>query len=341
MNNLERVKKYFNEQDVDRIPFSPAVYSHKAFIIDDTPTNVATNPDKLFKSLMKEYELYKPDFLNVGIDVYNVEAEALGVEIKYYDDFSIPAVKNYIIEDIEDIDFVKIPNPEKDGRMPIFIGTTKNIVKELGKEVYIRGALSGPFSLASIIFGFERLLFSLITEPESVKRLLEFSCRVIERYAKAFINTGAGIVIFDSRCSPPNISPKSYKEVVAPFHKRLMEYFKENNVDIRPLIIGGDTNLIVKHLFDVEANLILSDYNSDFDIFLNYSEAKHIFVRRNIDPVFIYNENPEKIYNETYKLLKNCSKFKRVILGTGIIPFDTPSENVLAVKKALIDFYRN
>lgn len=341
MNNLDRINNYFNFKEVDRIPIVPAVYEHKAFLIGERPSEVAKDPEKLFRAAIKEYEIYEPDFITIGIDVYNVEAESIGAEVKYFNDNSIPAVSKPIINDIDDIEFLKIPDPLRDGRMPVMLKASKKVFKEIGDIVYIRGAVSGPFSLASEIYGFEKILFAVITEPDEIKVLLDFSCKVIKKFANAFVDNGLGVVVFDSRCAPPNISPKLYSNLVAPFHRELMSFLSEIGLKIRPLIIGGDTTFLAEPLSRIDSNLVLSDFNSDFNVFVYNLNKNDVFVRRNINPMTIYYGNDEQIIKETESILELNKNFKNLILGTGIIPYDTPAENVLLVKKTVENYFEN
>jgi len=62
----------------DRIPFVPAIYEHKGALVGKSPSEICRNPEYLYAGLRRELELYDPDMLVIGIDVYNVEAEALG-----------------------------------------------------------------------------------------------------------------------------------------------------------------------------------------------------------------------------------------------------------------------
>lgn len=66
---------------LEKLPWQPAIYEHKAALIGCTPLEVACDADLFVEALLKEHEVYEADFLTVGLDVYNVEAEALGAEL--------------------------------------------------------------------------------------------------------------------------------------------------------------------------------------------------------------------------------------------------------------------
>src|SRR5262245_21151024 len=94
MTPRERLERVFSCLPADRPPFVPAVYEQKAFLINDTPSRVSRDAELFYRAMMTEYESYQSDALVVGMDVYNVEAEALGSRVTYYegDDTSIPGI---------------------------------------------------------------------------------------------------------------------------------------------------------------------------------------------------------------------------------------------------------
>ena len=73
--------KNSNKQPV----FMPAIYEHKAWFIDSTPSMVSRDTELLTQALLKEHELIGADALTVGIDVYNLEAEAAGCKVTFYE----------------------------------------------------------------------------------------------------------------------------------------------------------------------------------------------------------------------------------------------------------------
>jgi len=56
--------------------FLPAVYEHKAFFLEGTPSRVSRDHDLLARAVLAEYVALQPDALTIGLAVYNLEAEA-------------------------------------------------------------------------------------------------------------------------------------------------------------------------------------------------------------------------------------------------------------------------
>ncbi len=51
---------------------------NKAFPISRKPSEVAYNAELLYQAMIEEFSVYQTDILTVGLDVYNIEAEAIG-----------------------------------------------------------------------------------------------------------------------------------------------------------------------------------------------------------------------------------------------------------------------
>ncbi len=338
MNSRERVESLLAGKPIDRVPFEPAIYEHKAFLIGKSPSAVARSEKLLFKALLKEYETYGADFLVVGLDVYNVEAEALGSSVLYFESNDVPAIENAILENPNDVKYLPLPDPEKSGRMPLFLDAAEKIGKEVGEEVVVRGAISGPFSLAAELLGMENLLIASFSEPGSVHELLNFATEVILAYADGFLKRNVGVVMFDSRSAPPLISPEIYEQLVFPYHRKIMNFLKEKGEKVRAIIIGGDTLPIDPVLAKTGANILLADFNIDLDEAFAVVSNPEIILRTNLDPFKIRYGKQEEIEEIAIEKVKQGLSYKRFMMGTGIVPYDTPPENVKIVKQVVEEY---
>ena len=185
MNSLELMHAVLAMKPGDRIPFCPAIYEHKGFLIGKTPSEICRDPKLLVEGLLAEYERYKPDFLTVGIDVYNVEAEALGCKIVYFDDTpDVPGVEDYPVKAPGDFEKLRIPNPATDGRMPLYLEAARELQARLGHQIKIRGAITGPFSLASELVGAENFIVLTMQNPQLTVKLMEFTARVAAAFGR-------------------------------------------------------------------------------------------------------------------------------------------------------------
>ncbi len=338
MTPKQRIDCLLEGRRPDRIPFVPAVYEHKASLIGKTPSEVARNTDLFAKAVLKEYEIYQPDLLTIGIDVYDIEAEAIGCEVQYFDDScDIPAIKRHILAEGAELGDLRIPNPFEDGRMPVMLEVGGRIARELRDEIYVRGAMSGPFSVACGLMGTERLLTMCIEQPEDAKAVLQFCTEVVKQYALAFLENGLQVIVFDSNGAPPLVSPGMYHELVLPSVQELLECLKRSHVRLIPYIVGGDTTSILNSLLETGANNLLADYSVNLRRFVEAVTPRGILLRGNVDPALVASGTREAIGDAARTLLNQGREYPRFIMGTGVIPYTTAPENVLAVKEVILE----
>src|SRR5512136_1270615 len=104
-----RIEHLLEGRRVDRVPFCPAVYEHKAALIGVRPSEMCRDAGLFEKAILRELEVYEPDMLVVGCDVYNVEAEAAGGRVFYPDSNAVPAILERVVQAGEDISRLRLP----------------------------------------------------------------------------------------------------------------------------------------------------------------------------------------------------------------------------------------
>ncbi len=58
--------------------FEPFSYEHAAYLIEKRPWDVSRDYELLVSAHLEEMKVYKSDTCIMGLDIYNVEAEAYG-----------------------------------------------------------------------------------------------------------------------------------------------------------------------------------------------------------------------------------------------------------------------
>jgi uroporphyrinogen decarboxylase len=324
--------------------FLPAIYEHKAWFIGSTPSAISRDPELLARAMLAEHEAVGADALTVGVDVYNLEAEAAGCAVTYYegDDTSIPGIKpgNHTVKPGDDVDFAPVPNPLTAGRMPVNLAAARTVRRVLGDRVWIRGAVSGPFSLAISLVGAEALFLACLDQPDWVRRVLAYAERIIRQFARAYLDAGVELIVFDSQASPELLSPAMYEEFVLPVTADFVAWAATQGVRDVPLVIGGDTTPIAETICRTGANNLLCDFTGDFGAWAATARAAGRALRRNLSPRLLETASPEKIHDVARGELERGRDLPGFIMGTAVIPFGTPTRNILAVKQACLDAHR-
>ncbi|MFW5980576.1 MAG: uroporphyrinogen decarboxylase family protein [Halanaerobiaceae bacterium] len=321
-----------------RIPFIPTIYEHAARIINKTPSQIARNEDLLVKAQLAGYETYQPDLVSTGVDIYNVEAEAMGVEVKYPDNEEIPSLTGNLIQEKADLGKLKIPDPETDARMPLFLKAVERINRGIGNEVMVNGTVTGPFTLAAILRGFENFITDILTDPEFASKIMELTAKVSLKYSSAFLKRGVGVSVNESWISPPLLSPDLFRKYVFEKEKEIIRKIRAQGTDNVALISGGNTTVIAPCLVKTGSSLLLADYNTDQEYFKNLCAEHGIFLRASIESRVVEKGSKTEIQKQVSEVINTCSDYHKFILGCGVVSYDTPVERILELKNMVEKF---
>jgi len=343
MTKRERVERTYAFEPVDKVPFVPAVYEHKARLIGRSPSEVCRSVDLLLEALDKELEVYDPDVLTVGVDVYNVEAEAVGCEVRYFGSSpDVPAVAAPILTGPGGLGRLRRPDPGRDGRMPLLIEAAGQMEQAVGGGIVVRGAVTGPFSLACALAGTEDVLVATIEDPGFVHDLLAFAAQVTVDFGTAFLAKGVEPVLFDSKATPGAASPHVFREFILPAYRdRVIPELRRAGARTLPLIIGGDTTPILEDLLQTGACQLLCDAGADLGLFARRCREERRALRASVDARLVHAGPPGKIREEARGILRRMVGQPGLLFGCGVVAYDCDPRNVLALREARDEFARS
>ena len=185
--------------------------------------------------------------------------------------------------------------------------------------------------------GAEEFFLCCWDNPDVSRRVLRYSTDIIREFGKAYVDIGADVILFDSQASPELLSPQMYADYVMPFTRELVEYFNELGVRDVPLIIGGKTTTIIDSIIGTGANNLLCDFTADWDKWASRCRESARALRRNISPSFVQTASSEEIYEFAQQIVAEGNDLPGFIMGTAVVPYGTPTENLLAVKRACLE----
>jgi len=241
----------------------------------------------------------------------------------FYKDFDYP------MSSIGDVDKLELPDPSDPAR---YKGYKEDVrfFKEAG--YYTLGNLNGFFSAAHYFcLDYEEFLMSLMTDPANAKKLIdrigEWNMAAAEEMLKHEVDC---IVLCDDLGSADNMlmSPDLYKELILPWHKRLVELahdFKAtvhlhshgNITKILPLVLSTGVDMLDP--FDSYESMDLVEYLE------SHPAAKTIPVGGLHKFIFEWDRDRQRDYLNA--LFKNANKAGRwMLMDTGGIPSDVDKE---------------
>ena len=315
-----------------KIPFSPSVYEHAAFIIGRTPWDVSRDPELMFEAHLAAHRLYKHGTIVVGIDIYNLEAEAYGGRVDNPGADGIPAISEPIVLSLDDSDKLKTFDPASAGRIPMAVDVGRRLGAEL-PDADIRIPVSGPFSIAVSLRGITGLLEDVALQP---KRVSAWLMGLAERQAalcKFIVASGLDVAFFESAAAPPLLSPRQFHDVEMPALRRVMEIAASIAGHPVPCVIGGDTTPILDDILSTGTGFVICPAETNHAAFIAKSTSHpDVKVRLNMNPQTVASGTHEAIAAEIDAILELAATRPNCLLGTGALPYETPPENVMFIR---------
>jgi uroporphyrinogen decarboxylase len=337
----ERMTRVFHGLRPDRVPFVPVVYEHAAKLINTMPSILACNEDLIVEGQLEAYKRYGMDIISIGVDIYNVEAEALGCKIKYFteNEPTVPGVISQILkEDKNKLKELNVPDPFREGRMPLFISACERIIKEVGDEVQVNATIVGPFTLAAILRGFENFILDILMDPTYARSLMDFTSLVGLTYGSAFAKIGTGLSINESWITPPLLSPELFRDFPFPYEKNLVAQLKKAGFTSVGLISGGNTWPIAPYLVQTGTSILMADAITDQAAYKKLSQEAGVILRASIDAKLLHLGTDREIEDAALKVLRTCAPGGRFILGCGVVPYEADAKKVLKLKEVALGF---
>jgi len=310
---------------------SPSVYEHAAQLIDKTPWEASRDGELVYQGHARAYELYRHTPIMPGIDIYNLEAEAYGGVVESEDGIGIPSIPQPIFDSAARLLDLPPLDPNTAGRIPMLIDVARRLA-ETFPEADIRVPVSGPFSIASNLVGFETLLLESATESEMVARALMHLVDGQVAFARGIKSAGVDVAFFESAACPPMLSPELFREVELPALKQIMSRIGEVVGHPIPCIIGGNTTPIVEAMLETGTGYLVAPFETDQHAFMEkVKDRTDIRIRVNCDLRIIASGTKEEIRAEADRVIRLIGDRPNVCLGTGALPYETPPENVLYI----------
>lgn len=336
------------DEKPDRCNIIPLITSHSARVRGVKLKDYYTNGEIMARAQIAAYEEYGHDAISIFSEV-GIIAEAMGSEFSYPDE-DLPVLKKPLL--ISDnvgqtfrfanskskaealpYDLLTIPDPKKDGRLPVYLEAIEYAYSSLGDKVPILAYVPAPFTSAMMLSDLNKFLIQIIKQSEYIKKVLKKSAEAAIEFCYHIIDAGGLPILVDPLASSSVISPKTFKEFALPYERMVIDFLHRYDLDVI-LHICGNTTPILDLLPETNADLISLDkvdlttaiekLGDKMRIIGNYDTSKLLF------------STPEDIGKEVKNMVKlGMNAKKGYIASTGCeVPTNAPQENVKAFIKA-------
>jgi len=318
------------------VQFCPSVYEHAARVIAKTPWEVSRDAGLLSKAHIEAYRLYRHRPIVVGIDIYNLEAEAYGAVVGRAAGNAIPAIREHPCSSAKELIALEPFDPKTAGRIPMVIEAARR-VRDSCPDADVRIPLSGPFSLAANLAGFENLLCEIRTCPDSVAEALRHLVIGQVEFCKQVVRHGLDIAFFESAATPPLLSPQNFRDIEFDALKEIMERTAAIVGHPVPCIMGGDTLPILDDILRTGTGYVCCPAKTNQQKFMEKMQAHpDVTVRINMDARAITSKNFEDVEKEVDRVIALTHNRRNVCIGTGCLPFEADPEVVLKTKEYIL-----
>lgn len=339
MTSKERVVAALTGQPYDRIPVFMLLSDQAARVIGVTVGEYQNSAQLMAHAQLTAWRDYGMDMINTGPGLTGI-AEAAGSRLNFPDDTAY--VVETAIREPEDLADLNIPDPLRDGRLPLFLEATEIASAEVGEQVIVSGTVAGPFTTASGLRGTEQLMRDLRRNPDFVHRLMRFALESTIPFVKEVVKRGARVSIAEPVASGTLIGRAQFLEFVAPYLKELTTVITELSGGAPSLHICGNTSRIWHDMADCGAGTLSLDDEVDI------AEARAAVGNRvaligNIRPASTMAlGTPADVRRNVIEcLLKGAGNPKGYILALGCaLPINTPMENIHALVAAAREYGR-
>lgn len=330
---LERVQAVLSGGTPDSVPVAPILHTMAARLIGVPIGRYAADAALMARAIIAAWERFGYDGVQLSLGVA-AEAEALGAPIVQTED-ALPAVAGPLLQEPGDLARLRLPDPTRYGRLPLFAEAVQRVADEVGREAWVVATIRGPLLMATQLRGVEQFLMDLLERPGWCGELMAFTTEVGAACGRALVAAGAhAIAIGEATSSPDFISPRLYRALVLGHQAALVAALHDAGAPSTVMHVCGRALPLVPDIASMGCDVM--DIDAPVDPAAALAVAGRMTLRGNIDPagVLLYG-TPALVESRARQALAAARGRGRFILGSGCdVPPDTPPENIAALVQA-------
>ena len=335
MTGKELIQKTYRHEATPRAPWVPFAGVHAGKLLGYDATEVITDDDKLYASLMEVNRLYMPDGQPIVFDL-QLEAEILGCDLLWAKD-NPPSVTSHPYATAELPDRIVGPS---DGRMPLVLDVCRRMKASVGDTTALFGLFCGPFTLASHLRG-TKLFMHMKRKPELVHEVMEYAYRnavaMVDMYADAGMDVIAPVDPLISQ-----ISPEHFELYCADVYQRLFDYIRSKGL-LSSFFVCGNAERNLECMCKTGPDGISVDENVPMPLAKSITDRYNITIGGNIPlttTMLFGNQQDNMKY--VVDMIDSVPAGNLVVSPGCDMPYNVPIENTIAVAETVrdIDKYR-
>lgn len=334
MNPKEVLFSVLKHQQTDEIPWVPFAGVHAGKLAGYNATEVLTEEEKLYESLMAVNRLYKPSGQPVLFDL-QVEAEILGCELLWTTE-GPPSVRTHPLSETTQIPCACTLPEKEDGRLPMILSVMRRMKEAVGGTTALYGLICGPFTLASHLRG-NNIFMDMYDDAEYVNNLLAFCTECARRMAGYYIEAGMDIIaVVDPLVS--QVSPAHFEEFLSKPFTDIFDDIREKKA-FSSFFVCGDATKNIDVMCKTNPDSISIDENVDIVAAKAITDRYNITIGGNIPltTVMLHGTQQDNM-KYVIDMLDRIENKNNLIVAPGCdMPYKVPVENTIGVAQAVLN----
>ena len=325
--------KTLRHEPTDQVAWVPFAGVHAGKLTGYDATEVLTDADKLFESLMEVNRLYKPHGQPVVFDL-QLEAECLGCDLRWAKD-GPPSVASHPLADNMTVPCeCTIPTAE-DGRLPLVLDVMRRMKAAVGDTTALYGLICGPFTLASHLRGND-IFMDMFDDEDYVHDLLGYCAKVAMKMSDYMVDAGMDVIaVVDPLIS--QISAAHFEEFMAEPFTKVFDHIRSLGV-FSSFFVCGDATRNIEVMCKTGPDSISVDENVDLKAAKAVTGKYNVCIGGNIPltTVMLHGTQQDNM-KWVVDMLDSIEDKRNLIVAPGCdMPYDVPVDNGIGVAQAVL-----
>ena len=300
-----------------------------------TYADLRSDVDKMVKVQTEAVQRFDYDWAIVFPDDY-VEFEPLGLNMRDEPDHpTMPA--EYFPMDRETLARFRIPDADKEMRLPLHLEMIRRLKADLGDTVCLMGRIAAPFSTPGLIYGIDNLMLNMLQDPELLRDNISFFVDHQVAFGKAQLDAGADLLwLGDCLASANFLRPEHFEKFAFEPAAEVASQLTQAG----GLIIYHTCETSLPHL-KLQVQLPVSAVNVGEGI--SIAEVRRELdpkrcLTGNFDPMLLRDGSVEQVRAATEQMIRENAPGGGYVFNTGEgIMYNSKPENVEAMMKTAKD----
>jgi len=221
---------------------------------------------------------------------------------------------------------LQLADPKKDGRLPSYLEAMTE-TRKIVTDTAVSPVIAGPWTIAIGLRDANNLLRDAMKDPDYVHELMRFCTQQAIRFGDALVDLNIGPNYSEAPASCSLISPMIYRNFIFPYHKEMVDHFKEKKVSVG-LHICGFTDPILEDMVNTGVTNISVDAPTDLAKAAAAARGKAVLIG-NVDTNLFFSGTREEMRQAMKNCLDAAPRDSGYILATGCeVPGIAPPEKI-------------